>query len=205
MLQNNKILIIDDEKTICVGCQLVFQKQGCTVDMAMSGREGIDRASREDFDVVITDYKMPDVNGDEVVKEIKQKKPEQPIIMITGYAEILPEKQAKRLGVEDYITKPFNPDEIIGAVSRVLDRGTINKNALAEKIMLRDTFITNIENPVKRAAARLIFWMLCLFGLTVTFLLVTRIALLAVLILCAFFGYVPYIPSFLITEVVPVP
>ena len=139
----NKILIIDDEANICMGCQRIFKGKGYTVKIAFSGKEGLDRACKEEFDVIITDLKMPDISGIEVIKKIKEKKPDQPIILITGYATVCTAVEAMKLGVEYYIKKPFRPDEIIDAVKNILDKRkkhytASNKKSVQQEIIDRE-------------------------------------------------------------------
>ena len=88
-------------------------------------------------------------------------------------------KDATKTYVKDIMTK-----EVI----------MINTHVMIDKIMLRDTFLTDIETPVKKAIALIIVWVICLLGLTVTFLLAARIILLAFLFFCAMINYVPSIP-----------
>ena len=133
MLKGNKILIIDDEVDICRGCQRIFEAKGCTIKMALSGKEGLDRAGKEEFDVIITDLKMPDISGIEIIKKIKQKKPDQPIIMITGYATVYTAVEAMKLGIEEYMSKPFEPDEIVDAVKNIVDKGKKHLTTRREK------------------------------------------------------------------------
>jgi len=122
--QPANILIVDDEEVVCRGCQRIFEEEGYSMEMAFSGREGLEKADSEEFDVIITDLKMPDISGIEVIREIKQKKPDTPVIMITGYASVPTALEAMKLGAHDYIAKPFEPDEIIDAVKHVMKKET---------------------------------------------------------------------------------
>jgi len=151
MLKGSKILIIDDEVDICRGCQRIFEAKGCTIKMAFSGKEGLDRTGKEEFDIIITDLKMPDISGIEVIKKIKQKKPDQPIIMITGYATVDTAVEAMKLGVEEYISKPFKPDEIIDAVKNIVDKrekhlATRSEKSIQQRIIDRE-HVLEVLNP----------------------------------------------------------
>jgi YesN/AraC family two-component response regulator len=88
------------------------------VDTTESGREGLDRAAARHFDLVITDLKMPDLDGMELVRTLRQKRPDTAIVIITGYGTVPSAVEAVRLGVSDYIEKPFTPRELTDAVSR---------------------------------------------------------------------------------------
>ncbi len=122
VIQNNKILLVDDEINVCRGCQRIFEEEGYSMQTALSGREGLMKADNEDFDAVIVDMKMPDINGMDVIKTLKEKQPEMPIIMITGYASVPTAIEAMKLGADDYIPKPFKPNEIIDAVKNALQK-----------------------------------------------------------------------------------
>ena len=119
---NERLLIIDDEVNLCKGCQRIFEDEGYTMETAYSGREGLNRAAKEMFDAIIVDLKMPDMSGIDVIKSLKVNQPEVPVIMITGYASVPTAVEAMKSGADDYIPKPFEPDEIIGVVNRALGK-----------------------------------------------------------------------------------
>ena len=70
MLQAGKILMIDDEPSVCQGCQRIFEKEGYTMQIALSGNEGLQKAYQNTYDVIITDLKIPDINGIDVLRRI---------------------------------------------------------------------------------------------------------------------------------------
>lgn len=111
---NNKkrILIVDDENVIVDSCSRTLREQGFDVDTARSGVEGVKKAARGNFDVIITDYKMPDIDGMELMDCVKRTNPHAPVIMITGHSTRDLEVNATRLGVFEYLEKPFSPAEI---------------------------------------------------------------------------------------------
>lgn len=118
----HKILVIDDELSICKGCQRIFEEEGHSIKFALSGREGLEQVDTEVFDVAIIDLKMPDIDGLEVMRSIKEKQPSLAMIMITGYASVPTAVEAIKVGAEDFIPKPFTPDEILTVVNKVLER-----------------------------------------------------------------------------------
>jgi len=79
------VLVIDDELTVCRSCQKILNEDGYDVSIALNGREGLERARQEDFDLVIVDLMMPDMNGMEVVEAVKKERPDMPVIIMTGY------------------------------------------------------------------------------------------------------------------------
>ncbi|MGD9157360.1 MAG: response regulator [Desulfobacteraceae bacterium] len=129
MLQNNNlslnnILIVDDEINVCMGCQRIFDEQGFKSNYALSGMEGLKKAESEDFNLVITDMKMPDISGLEMIKRLKQMKPDVAVVMITGYASVQSAVEAMKYGAVDYIPKPFRPDEILTVVHEAIKRNS---------------------------------------------------------------------------------
>ena len=80
-----KILIVDDEINVCMGCKRLLDEEGYISNYALSGTEGLKKAENDNFDMIITDMRMPDISGMEVIKQIKQKRPYIPVVMITGY------------------------------------------------------------------------------------------------------------------------
>jgi signal transduction histidine kinase len=114
------ILVIDDELTVCRSCEKIL-RDGHKVSMALSGREGLERARRENFDLVIVDLKMPDIDGMEVVEAIKRERPDMEVIIMTGYSTIPSAVKGIKLGAADYVPKPFTPDEMLTAVREALN------------------------------------------------------------------------------------
>ena len=114
-----KILVIDDEPMVCKSCEKIFE-DNYDVTITMSGREGLDRLLQEDFDLVIVDLKMPDMDGMELVKIIKQKMPNTEVVIMTGYSTVETAVEGMKLGAAEFISKPFTPDEMLTAVEEVL-------------------------------------------------------------------------------------
>ncbi|UCG77366.1 MAG: sigma-54-dependent Fis family transcriptional regulator [Nitrospirota bacterium] len=119
-MADNRILVIDDEAIVRVSCQRVLTPEGFDVIVVPSGREAIDRLEKEKFDLVLTDLKMPDMDGLEVLKTIKSRWPELIVIIITGYGTISTAVQAIKLGAFEYIEKPFTPEDILNIVKKAI-------------------------------------------------------------------------------------
>jgi len=114
------VLVIDDELTVCRSCQKILNEDGYDVSIALNGREGLERARQEDFDLVIVDLMMPDMNGMEVVEAVKKEQPDMSVIIMTGYSSVPSAVKGMKLGAADYIPKPFTPDEMSAAVRKAL-------------------------------------------------------------------------------------
>ncbi len=119
-MEKNKVLVIDDEAIVRVSCQRVLTPEGFNVVVVPSGSEAIERLENENFDLVLTDLKMPDMDGLEVLKTIKSRWPEMIVIIITGYGTISTAVQAIKLGAFEYIEKPFTPEDILNTVKKAI-------------------------------------------------------------------------------------
>jgi two-component system response regulator PilR (NtrC family) len=128
-----RILVVDDEQSMRDFLRMMLSKQEYEVVTAASGDEAKRELEAGDFDMVITDIKMPDMTGIELLEHCKQVTPKTPVIIITAYASHDTAVEAMKLGAEDYITKPFNVDEFSIIVRRSLQR----KQLAEENIMLR--------------------------------------------------------------------
>ena len=116
------LLIADDEPNIRRVLQAIFQKDGYEVHVAENGVRALEVAAACPVDVLITDLIMPDMNGVELLQKIKQRHPDVVAVMITAYATIKTCVDAMRYGASDYITKPFDMDEIRAVVKRAVSR-----------------------------------------------------------------------------------
>jgi len=128
-----KVLIVDDDSSIRNMLTIVLKKAGYDVTSSENGYIALDKLAKENFDLIISDIKMPGINGIELLKRIKAAHPEIPVIMITAYASANDAVEAMKLGAEDYITKPFNIDEL----KLIIDRAIYKKDIERENIELK--------------------------------------------------------------------
>jgi len=108
-----KILIVDDEKGLRLGTKRLLEDEGYIVSAAENGTEGIQLGTNDEFDVAVIDLKMPDVDGLDVLKAIKQERPNTVCFIATAFASYDTAIQATRIGAFGYIPKPFSPEEFI--------------------------------------------------------------------------------------------
>jgi DNA-binding NtrC family response regulator len=120
MVQAAKILVVDDEPTVTKGCRRILGEAGYDVDTVATGRDGLSRALEGNFDLVVTDLRLPDFSGMELVRTLRARRPETAIVIITGYGSVPNAVEAIKLGVSDYVEKPFSPEQIAGAVGRAI-------------------------------------------------------------------------------------
>ena len=114
-MQNTKptVLIVDDEKGLRIGVQRLLEMEGYEVDVAENGTEGIKLGTSKDYDLAVIDLKMPDIEGIEVLKNIKKKFPNTVCFIATAFASYDTAIEATKLGAQSYIPKPFTPEELI--------------------------------------------------------------------------------------------
>ena len=121
-LHNIKILVIDDEEIMrSFLCDMLFD-EGYQVQAVPSGEEGIKLFQKENFHLVVTDLKMPGFSGIDVLKAVKNANPNADVIMITGYASVETAVESMKLGAVDYITKPFEMDQIKNVIRVTLEK-----------------------------------------------------------------------------------
>lgn len=117
-----RVLVIDDEQIVLNSVSRVLVQAGFDVEVTLSGRQGLEWALNKAFHLVITDIRMADMGGMILLKDIKRAKPEVPVVLMTGYANVQSALQAMKLGAADYVEKPFTPDQLLRAVSLAMEK-----------------------------------------------------------------------------------
>ena len=128
-----RVLVADDELSMREMLGIVLRREGYHVEVADGGRQALDRLKREPFDLLLSDIRMPDLSGVEVLREAKIINPDIVVFMMTAFASTNTAVEAMRLGAVDYLTKPFNMDELRLKVRRQLDVNRI----LRENVLLK--------------------------------------------------------------------
>ena len=123
MLQQCRVLVVDDDPDVRESCKRIFHERGYAVETASSGQEGLELARRGYFDCALFDLKMPDMDGMEIVRRARADRADMAVLIITGYGSVDTAAEATRLGVSDYVSKPFTPQEITDAVDRAMTSG----------------------------------------------------------------------------------
>ena len=155
-MEKIKALVIDDEQVVLDSVSKILTAENYEVDVSLSGRGGLDWAIQRQYDIVLTDIRMPDIGGMRVLMYIKRAKPSLPVAMITAYATVRSAAQAMKLGAANYLEKPFTPDQLLEAVASALDKAAtkppeeqaiIHKEEIIkvlEKAASDDEFSTNL-------------------------------------------------------------
>ena len=133
---NPVILIIDDEPAICRNCVKILTKLDYDVRYALNGHDALKMVEETVFDVVVTDLKMSNVGGMEVLQRLKASYPETMVIVITGYASVSSAVEVMKMGAFDYLPKPFTPHELRSVVRQALIQREVlrqNRKLLEQK------------------------------------------------------------------------
>ncbi|TAK86164.1 MAG: sigma-54-dependent Fis family transcriptional regulator [Betaproteobacteria bacterium] len=129
-----RLLVIDDDPGLAEVIELLFTREGYATERAATVKAGLARVRAADFDLVITDLRLPDGTGLDAIGAIRTLRPELPVIMITSYSSMESAIAALRAGAVDYIIKPFDNDELLHAVERALkERFIARENAILKR------------------------------------------------------------------------
>ena len=134
MYEDSKIIAIDDDPVTCSIFSRILTTCGCSYEIIKNGSEAIKRIKGERYDLLITDLKMPKVDGLTILKESKMAYPDTPVIIITGYSTVETAVEAMKLGAYDYIRKPIDPDELLLIIERAFE----NKRLIDENRLLKE-------------------------------------------------------------------
>jgi DNA-binding response OmpR family regulator len=141
-----RVLLMDDELTLGKGLEKILTKEGYFVDYVTTGRGALDYFGQKPYDLLVADLRLPDIDGMEVVQKAKGKDPDLQVIIITGYGSVPSAVGAMKLGVFDYLSKPFTSNQFVDSVH----------GALQERYgpMLRDSAEKREMAPLPDRAAR---------------------------------------------------
>ena len=134
-----RILVIDDEPDMLMLMSMIVEENTeWVVETTNNPSEGLKMAMENDYDLVIADLKMPGLDGMEVFEELKEMKPDIPVIIITAYGSLEIADEARNKGVADFIIKPFRKDTILFTMDRVLELARIKRENLELKKKLEE-------------------------------------------------------------------
>ncbi len=120
MAQNFSVLVVDDEDALRSVLSTELLSEGYVVETAADGDDAIAILQQKQFDLVLLDIKMPRVDGFEVLRFIKQRYPSTKVIMLTGFADLKNAIESKKLGAEDFVSKPYDLVDLLTTIERVL-------------------------------------------------------------------------------------
>ena len=143
-----RILIIEDQKQILDFVKKGLQAEGFAVDGAESGERGSFLARTNDYDLAVLDIRLPEKNGVEICRELRERGKTFPVIMLTVVGDTKSKVEALNAGADDYLTKPFSFEELLARIRALLRRG---KEIVGDKIELDDLVLDSVAHTVSRA------------------------------------------------------
>ena len=129
----NKVLVVDDEKLIVKGIKFNLEQDGMEVDVAYDGKEALELAGKKDYDIILLDVMLPELDGFEVCQQIRAES-DVPIIMLTAKDDDMDKILGLEYGADDYVTKPFNILELKARIKAITRR---TKNRKSEESTAR--------------------------------------------------------------------
>lgn len=146
-MDEGKILIVDDEEQLRSLVRLYLEQEGFDVEEAINGREALLKINQQDYDLVVLDLMMPELDGWEVCRQMRRHKKDYPILMLTAKMDIEDKLVGFDTGADDYMGKPFDPRELIARIHALLRR--TKSNVRNEGITLTTLYI----NPSSRSTS----------------------------------------------------
>jgi DNA-binding NtrC family response regulator len=143
------ILVIDDETEIREGLELLLTSEDYAVTLAETGEAGLARLGERPFDLVLLDVSLPDRNGLDLLREIRQRESALPIILITAYGSIDMARSAFKSGAQDYITKPWSNDELLAQVALAIEDRRLREENVQLKRALKERY--NFPNIIGKS------------------------------------------------------
>jgi len=127
------VLLVEDELNVAKGLEMVLQEEGYEVNLAMTGLSALETFRGNGFNLVVADLRLPDLDGMEVLREISEERPGTKMLVITGYPSVSSAVKAVKMGVADYLRKPFTQEEFKAAVAGALKS---KQGASMEKLLV---------------------------------------------------------------------
>ncbi len=152
MSRKHRILVVDDEINMRDSIREILMDAGFECEVSEDGAKALEIMSKTDFDLVVSDIKMPNMSGIELLHAVKKEFPGSPLLLITAFSTVKQAVEVIKAGAEDYITKPFDPDDLIEMIKALLNRKnnlSINQN---DQIIGRSEQVEKIYQLVERVA-----------------------------------------------------
>jgi len=139
-MEKAKILIAEDEKAQRELLEGFLKKEGFSVEAASNGRQAIEKIERDFFDIAFLDYKMPELDGLQTLREIRKRFPDLPVVMMTAYGTVEIAVASMKEGALDYLTKPIDLEELLLIIQKVLERSTLIRENKDLKARLQERY-----------------------------------------------------------------
>jgi DNA-binding NtrC family response regulator len=145
------VLLVDDEINILKVLSAILKKGGYDVTTVRTAEEGLDKAAKSPFDVIITDYRLPGLNGLQFLAALREDRHDIPVIMLTAYGTIEMAVEAMKKGAFNYIAKPVNPDELLTVAREAVSKHRLLVENIALKSQLKERY--NYKNIIGKSEA----------------------------------------------------
>ena len=156
------ILVMEDDLNVAKGLEMVLSEEGYKVNLAGTGALAMKAFQEKKFDLLVADLRLPDINGMDIIRQVKEQKPETEVIVITGYGTTATAVEAMKIGVHDFLPKPFTEDQIKTAIMEALsaqgeraEKADIKKAETEEEKLIQKREVSQILN---RTAEDSDFW-----------------------------------------------
>ena len=158
------ILVMEDETTVAKGLEMVLSEAGYQVALAATGHAALDTLFEKQFDLLVADLRLPDMDGMDVIKRVKQKWPDTEVVVITGYSSVNSVVRSMKLGAHDYLAKPFSEDQIKESIRSALEtkeEKRVSEHKIAERVETEEEKLIQRREVIRvlnRAAEDAEFW-----------------------------------------------
>jgi DNA-binding response OmpR family regulator len=156
------ILVMEDDVNVAKGLEMILSEEGYQVNLAGTGALAMQAFNEKRYDLLVADLRLPDINGMEVIKQVKNDTPETEVVVITGYGTTATAVEAMKIGVHDFLPKPFTDDQIKSAINEALitraskaEDSSAKKAETAEEKLIQKREVSQILN---RTAEDSEFW-----------------------------------------------
>ncbi|MEJ5377107.1 MAG: sigma-54 dependent transcriptional regulator [bacterium] len=139
-MKTANILVVDDEEIMRESLSAWLQEDGFQVEAFSTGKEAMEAVKQKVYDAILLDLKLPDMDGLEILKHTKHYQPNTPVLMITAYGSVETAIKAMKQGATDYITKPFNPEELSLTLHHILDDLALRRENIYLKLKLEKRY-----------------------------------------------------------------
>jgi len=145
--QSQNILIMEDDINVAKGLEMILTEDGYRVDHQPTGYEALSAMGKEDYNLLMADLRLPDIDGMQVIKQVKKEKPDTEIVVMTGYATSALAVDAMKLGAYDFLAKPFTEEAIRSTIHKALrvNLAKMEESALRKKAPRQDPSIEKRE------------------------------------------------------------
>jgi ActR/RegA family two-component response regulator len=148
------ILVMEDDLSVAKGLEMVLTEDGFDVNLAGTGELAMEAFRQKRFDLLVADLRLPDIDGMEIIRKVKAQKPETEVVVITGYGTTATAVEAMKLGVSDFLPKPFTEDQIKTAIDNALKSleetsspaSTVEPPATEEDILIQKREVIQVLN-----------------------------------------------------------